>query len=708
MTPAVPLHIVSGKGGTGKTTVSLALSAVLARPGAEVLVCEVEDRHSLTEATGMDDIPPGQERSLFEAGAGRVSALSVDPRHALTDYLESNFRLGLAGRILERSGFVDFATDLAPGLRDVLLVGKVYQAARRRAKGSDAAMDAVVLDAPPTGRLETFLTAGDALADLVKVGPIRGQADSIMALLRAPTTQVHLVTTPSEMATTETIQAIDAIERHRLRVGRVIVTMVHPLVPQFRGAAGLSERAATHLTERLAADRRLVDAQRIWIDAVTARLESSGLPPPVMLPLLPTEVRPHMLAHLADLLAAQAGPAGRIPDPDLIAPPPASGSRTISEPANEPGSLRAGAALGRVLDDRRTRVVVCCGTGGVGKTSVSAALALGAAERGRKVVLLTVDPAKRLATALGLDSLGAVPEPVAGTRGTGTLDALMLDMTHTFDEAVRGHSAPGKADEVLRNPFYKALSTSFSGTQDYMATEQLGQLDDEASRTGRWDLIVVDTPPSRSALDFLDAPARLDRLAEGPLMQVLAPRGPLKLLSVGVAQATKVVSLIIGGQALADLQVFATAFESVMAGFRRRADGVRRLLLSDAAAFVVVASPRRTALREATFLMERLFGEARPVRAVVVNRMTVPLRLDAGDQQALRESDPPVLAWWQRAVRTSAAERDEVAHELPTGTAPVLVPLLEAEVSDLAAVRTLAKHLTEGATDGGRAGVSSS
>lgn len=150
--------------------------------------------------------------------------------------------------------------------------------------------------------------------------------------------------------------------------------------------------------------------------------------------------------------------------------------------------------IGELISDRNVRVVVTCGTGGVGKTSVSAALAVAAAESGRQVVLITIDPAKRLATALGLEGLGGEPQPVPGITG-GSLDAMMLDMTRTFDDAVRSHAPRNRVAEVLENPFYKALSTSFSGTQDYMATEKLGVLYEQAQATGRWDLIVVDTPP---------------------------------------------------------------------------------------------------------------------------------------------------------------------------------------------------------------------
>src|SRR3954451_20135205 len=183
-----------------------------------------------------------------------------------------------------------------------------------------------------------------------------------------------------------------------------------------------------------------------------------------------------------------------------------------------------------LLRDRSTNIVVCCGSGGVGKTTTSAALALRAAEQGRKVVVLTIDPARRLAQSMGIEHLDNTPRPVPGAVG-GTLDAMMLDMKRTFDEAVESQASPEKAAQILSNPFYVALSSSFAGTQEYMAMEKLGQL--HADRAGGWDLIVVDTPPSRSALDFLDAPERLSSFLDGRFIRLLlAPaRGPAKLMS---------------------------------------------------------------------------------------------------------------------------------------------------------------------------------
>src|SRR5919108_3181039 len=208
--------------------------------------------------------------------------------------------------------------------------------------------------------------------------------------------------------------------------------------------------------------------------------------------------------------------------------------------------------IDQLIDDRRTRIIVCCGSGGVGKTTTAAAVGLRAAERGRKVVVLTVDPARRLAQSMGLSSLDNVPRPVAGVRGAGngsagSLHAMMLDMKRTFDEIVEAHADPDRAAQILANPFYQSVSSSFAGTQEYMAMEKLGQL----RRADRWELIVVDTPPSRSALDFLDAPQRLSRFLDGRLLRMLiAPartggRSVLRLVSPAFSFLGKAVHKVL-------------------------------------------------------------------------------------------------------------------------------------------------------------------
>ncbi|MGG5259701.1 ArsA family ATPase [Phycicoccus avicenniae] len=297
-------------------------------------------------------------------------------------------------------------------------------------------------------------------------------------------------------------------------------------------------------------------------------------------------------------------------------------------PGRSPATAPAAVDVDALLADPGTRIVVCCGSGGVGKTTTAAALGVRAAEAGRKVVVLTIDPARRLAQSLGLTELDNTPRPVVdvGADG-GSLDAMMLDMKRTFDEVVLAHSTPEKAAQVLENPFYQAVSSSFAGTQEYMAMEKLGQLRAEADRDGTWDLVVVDTPPSRSALDFLDAPKRLGSFLDGRFIRLLmAPakaggRAYLKVFSVGANIAAATLSKVLGGQFLTDVQTFVAALDTMFGGFRERADVTYALLKEPSTAFVVVAAPERDALREATYFVERLEAEGMPLAGVVVNRM---------------------------------------------------------------------------------------
>ncbi|ROQ81023.1 arsenite efflux ATP-binding protein ArsA [Streptomyces sp. CEV 2-1] len=278
-----------------------------------------------------------------------------------------------------------------------------------------------------------------------------------------------------------------------------------------------------------------------------------------------------------------------------------------------------------LLDDPGIRIIVCCGSGGVGKTTTAAALGVRAAERGRKVVVLTIDPARRLAQSMGIDSLDNIPRRVKGieTRGDGELHAMMLDMKRTFDEIVEAHADGERARAILENPFYQSLSAGFAGTQEYMAMEKLGQL----RAREEWDLIVVDTPPSRSALDFLDAPKRLGSFLDGKFIKLLmAPakmggRAGMKFLNVGMSMMTGTLGKLLGGQFLRDVQTFVAAMDTMFGGFRTRADATFKLLQAPGTAFLVVATPERDALREAAYFVERLASEDMPLAGLVLNRV---------------------------------------------------------------------------------------
>lgn len=308
-----------------------------------------------------------------------------------------------------------------------------------------------------------------------------------------------------------------------------------------------------------------------------------------------------------------------------------------------------------LLDDRTTQIVVCCGSGGVGKTTTAAALALRAAEKGRTVCVLTIDPARRLAQSMGLTELDNTPRPVAGAElDGGSLDAMMLDMKRTFDEVVEQHATPEKAAQILANPFYVALSSSFAGTQEYMAMEKLGQL----HASGTWDLIVVDTPPSRSALDFLDAPDRLSSLLDGRFIKLLlAPaKGPARLISAGFGIVSSALNKILGAQVLTDVQTFVAAFDTLFGGFRQRAEKTYALLQARGTAFVVVAAPEPAAMREASYFVERLAAEDMPLAGLVVNRVH---QTGADDITAVdAESAVPRLS--PGATTTSPADRATV------------------------------------------------
>jgi anion-transporting ArsA/GET3 family ATPase len=373
-----------------------------------------------------------------------------------------------------------------------------------------------------------------------------------------------------------------------------------------------------------------------------------------------------------------------------------------------------------LLDDRRTGIIVCCGSGGVGKTTTSAALALRAAERGRRVVVLTIDPARRLAQSMGIEALDNTPRPVQGVRapedgsraaGAARLDAMMLDMKRTFDEVVESQASPEKARQILENPFYIALSSSFAGTQEYMAMEKLGQIHARAQREGSYDLIVVDTPPSRSALDFLDAPERLSSFLDGRLIRILlAPaKGPARLMSAGVGLITGAITKVVGAQFLRDVQTFVAAFDTLFGGFRQRAQKTYELLQADGTAFLVVAAPEPDALREAAYFVDRLGEDGMPLAGLVVNRATpAPAgTLSADEAMAgsarLRAQDPDSLtagllrlhADQVRVVEREALLRERFAAanpEVPT----VVVPALAGDVHDLSGLRRIGELLAEG------------
>jgi anion-transporting ArsA/GET3 family ATPase len=355
-------------------------------------------------------------------------------------------------------------------------------------------------------------------------------------------------------------------------------------------------------------------------------------------------------------------------------------------------------------------VIVCTGSGGVGKTTTAAALAVAAARRNRRTLVLTIDPARRLAQSLGLRELGDEPHPVAEVDG---LDAMTLDMKRTFDTVIDRHALDRqRAERIKTNRFYTQLSDSLAGTQEYMAMEKLYEL----HATGGYDCLVVDTPPTRSALDFLDAPKRLTDFLEGRFLKLFlspgisAGRTIGRVAALGSELFLKVASRITGADVLEDLGEFFVSFEGMYEGFKNRAQAVYRLLGSHTCAFVVVTSPETPALREARYFLQRLAQDGMPTAGLVVNRTTPALsgallgldstvvtpaatRLAAGGPEQRAAAALLQLAVDQADVHRREQQALAAALHGVDPKALVEVPLMATDIHDVAGLTELGTYL---------------
>jgi anion-transporting ArsA/GET3 family ATPase len=358
------------------------------------------------------------------------------------------------------------------------------------------------------------------------------------------------------------------------------------------------------------------------------------------------------------------------------------------------------------------RIVVCCGAGGVGKTTVSASLALGLARGGARAAVVTIDPARRLATALGMEGLSDEPRRVqaGGAAGDGELWALQLDAKATFDRLVaREAPTPEARERILANRIYRHLSGAVAGAQDYMAVERLYELVDD----GAFDVIVLDTPPSHNALDFLDAPARITRFIEGRALRLLL-RPPVpgaglgrRMIAAGTGTAFSLLERLTGAQLMRDLGDFLAAFDGMYDGFAARAKAVRALLVSPEAGFVVVAAPQAEALAQAVALGRRLGEDGYPLAGLVLNRVhplppgglarpeaLVPALAAAGAPEPASLAERAAATLEERQV---LGLRDLDAREALTGAldgAPItVIPALEREPVELEGLAEVAAAL---------------
>ena len=363
--------------------------------------------------------------------------------------------------------------------------------------------------------------------------------------------------------------------------------------------------------------------------------------------------------------------------------------------------------VGAMLEGKR--VAICAGSGGVGKTTTSAALAAGLAARGNKVAVLTIDPAKRLADSLGLDDLGNEPRQVdpklfeqAGVEMRGELWAMMLDAKATFDELVRKHAADEETrDRILQNRIYRQLSNALAGSQEYMAMEKLYEIDQE----GRYDYLVLDTPPSRNALDFLDAPKRLMQFIEGRSMQIfMKPTGlATKVVGRGSSVVFGVLKRITGIDLLSDLSEFFQAMSGMVDGFRERAERVNELLVDPATSFLIVCGPQGEPIEEAVYFHRKLVEAKLPVGGVIVNKVHYETEADLGEDGVTEELRSPLgddlaervaanFADYQALAVRDAANVAHLAREL-SAQGVIRVPYMDEDIHDLEGLLKIDRYL---------------
>jgi anion-transporting ArsA/GET3 family ATPase len=647
LTGGAKFVIVAGKGGVGKTTVAASLARMAANTGARVLVVDTEGKRGIASAFGVSSL--GYAEITLSAGSaapgrGQIAGRTVTPDDALVEWL-GDHGLGLLAKRMSSSGLVDVIATATPGIRDLLVLAKVKQLVL------EGGFDLVIMDTPASGHALTFLTSPKGLIEAVRSGPIRRQSEDVMAVLtNAALTRVILVTLAEETPMAELTETAYALEdRVGVALGPIVVNGLLPPVPA-PPWPGLADTTSLAMFEAIQFEYDRFTAQQSQVAALSQRLPL----PQVHLPLLACPaIGPQELTLLATELRLVAAPTGSPTAPSA----PSSAQKTSSrdkgsssavasfrsaptqgevpaDPATGAGRLALGIAA--ALENRS--IVLVCGPGGVGKTTTAAALGLAYARRGKRVAVVTIDPAKRLADALGLgDGLRNTPTRVdlraisggASSDAVGELWALMLDTKATFDGLVRQYAPnAAQADKILANPFYRNISGAMGGTQEYMATEKLHELvcapiDGSGQAMAPFDVVIVDTPPSRHALDFVAAPERLTRLLDNRVFRTLmapAKRG-FRVMGLATEGVLRGVGKVIGGEVLADAVAFFQAFEGMEAGFRSRAVAVSSLLRADSTAWVLVSAPTPEAVEEGLLLKAALTDSSIELAAIIANRV---------------------------------------------------------------------------------------
>ncbi len=667
------LVFVTGKGGVGKTTVAVGLGLRAAAEGKRAIVCEVAAQENASRF--FDHIEVGFHEVEMEEN---LWAISIDPDESMREYVLLQLKVRAMRDLLFRSRVFTYLAAATPGLKELVTIGKIWELTQldRKVK-SGRKYDLVIVDAPATGHGIGFLQTPRTFAAIARVGPIHSQAQQLNRLI---TDQDHtgtaIVALPEEMPVNESAALEqDLRDEVGVAVDRIYLNGLYP------------ERFSKEEAERLAGACRGQRGHR-------ARRRPRGA----------LRARPRPLAAGP---AGAAATAGEDAGQDTPVPVRARPRRRGRAPALAEAELMP--AVDEILEGKD--ICICAGSGGVGKTTTSAAIALGMAARGLRVCVLTIDPAKRLADSLGMKELGNEAERVdpqlferQGVEIKGELWAMMLDAKATFDELV-ARQAPDEEsrDRVLENRIYQQISNALAGSQEYMAMEKLFELHTE----GRFDLLVLDTPPTRNALDFLEAPKRLTQFIEGRSLRVfMRPTGlAARVAGRGASAALSVLKRIVGFDLIADLAEFFNAFSGMVDGFQARARRVNGLLADSRTCFLVVCGPQGEPVDEAVYFHRKLVEAKLPFGGVIVNKVHYPaerLRGEAVDLEAAltaRLGDEDLarrvaenFADYQALAERDARNIERLTTELRT-RAVIRVPYLDEDVHDLGGLAEIDRYL---------------
>lgn len=636
-----PLLIIAGKGGVGKTVLTAALGTETAKAGHSTLLVELGGQNQLRTLLGKADIVAKPDDEGIISLGDNLSWLGISPDRLLAGWL-SGRQMGLVADRLERSGALEVIATSVPGIKDVLTVGFL-----RRLVDSGR-FDRIIVDGPASGRARELLRAPMMVARATSEGPIYDQATRGHELLTdTAASALLLVTLAEETPVNETIEtAFDAEDEPGIHLAGVVVNRVFPATAPPKGfdkhPFGLSTR-----------ERHESNMEQI------KRLEDE-LPVPRWI----TPENPHGVStqrHIDELLMGEF--TIKKGDPKATAKLPPSDLGHLDTALNAP-------------------IVVTVGTGGVGKTTLSATLAYSEASKGRSVALITIDPAKRLADALGIDSLDDSLTDVS-VDGAGRLQVTMLDPGKTFERVVREEAEDeAHAERVLASPLAKQLTDSLSGMTEYMAVERLWQLHNDPEI----DLVIVDTPPSSDALAFLDAPTLLARLLDNRIYKLLVHGKKKSILNRAIGGVVGQLVATVGGAVVRDAVELFQSFEGIEDGFRTRGDQMYETLRSSDTEFVVVASATGASLSNAREFVEQLEEAEVSPSVMIANRFTPEIKPDSSSKAAS-------LLIEHLTVRRASEIANLIEHAKLTKLPTIRVHDLPTPVTSLEGVQELAKQL---------------